>query len=145
MARGKLELLGDWVVDQVLYPLYAMIIESLKPKSERDGEPDDWPVDEFGVSDSYGRMRGGEAPPAGNFGKISEAVKPAKYYGDGGTIHHTGHIDVVVDKDGNVREVMFRCQWLPFNQVSFEHLRHDGVAVPMPKRRIKGIVTEGEE
>ena len=37
------------------------------------------------------------------------------YYGDGGTIHGTGHIDVEVDPDtGEVTAVWFRCLNLPF-------------------------------
>lgn len=41
-----------------------------------------------------------------------------------------------------MREVMFRCKWLPFNQVSFEELRQGGDQVPVPETRIKGIITE---
>lgn len=41
---------------------------------------------------------------------------PGRYYGDGGTIHHTGHLDVGVDADGRVVSVWFRCQPLPFVQ-----------------------------
>lgn len=40
---------------------------------------------------------------------------PSRYYGDGGTIHHTGHLDVEV-RDGQVVSVWFRCQPLPFKQ-----------------------------
>ena len=39
----------------------------------------------------------------------------SRYYGDGGTIHHTGHLDVEVYK-GQVVAVWFRCQMLPFTQ-----------------------------
>jgi hypothetical protein len=37
-----------------------------------------------------------------------------RYYGDGGTIHGTTHLDVCTDEDGNVLQVWFRCQLLPF-------------------------------
>lgn len=39
-----------------------------------------------------------------------------RYYGDGGTIHHSMHLDVETDGDGNVVAVWFRCQPLPFRQ-----------------------------
>lgn len=38
----------------------------------------------------------------------------ARYYGDGGTIHGTTHLDVEVDPDGKVVAVWFRCQVLPY-------------------------------
>lgn len=40
----------------------------------------------------------------------------ARYYGDGGTIHGTGMLDVMVDDVGVVRAVWFRCQKLPYLQ-----------------------------
>lgn len=40
----------------------------------------------------------------------------SRYYGDGGTIHQTGELDIVT-ADGIVTEVWFRCQELPFRQV----------------------------
>jgi hypothetical protein len=47
-----------------------------------------------------------------------ELASPARYYGNGGTIHHSGTIDIDVDTNGNVVEVWFRCLTLPF-RVSF--------------------------
>lgn len=38
-----------------------------------------------------------------------------RYYGDGGTIHQTGHLDIGVHR-GRVVSVWFRCQPLPFKQ-----------------------------
>lgn len=38
----------------------------------------------------------------------------AAYYGDGGTIHHTGHLDVEVTPAGEVVAIWFRCRALPF-------------------------------
>ena len=38
-----------------------------------------------------------------------------RYYGDGTTIHSTGHLDVEVF-EGKVVAVWFRCQMLPFEQ-----------------------------
>lgn len=38
-----------------------------------------------------------------------------RYYGDGGTIHATEALDVIV-RGGNVVAVWFRCQMLPFKQ-----------------------------
>lgn len=43
-------------------------------------------------------------------------AKPGRYYGDGGTIHHTGYLDIETDPNGNVVAVWFRCQSLPFLQ-----------------------------
>lgn len=40
----------------------------------------------------------------------------SRYYGDGGTIHQTGEVNVELDKDGKVVSVWFRCQMLPFTQ-----------------------------
>lgn len=37
-------------------------------------------------------------------------------YGHGGTIHRTEHLDVEVDKRGQVVAVWFRCMALPFEQ-----------------------------
>lgn len=39
-----------------------------------------------------------------------------RYYGDGGTIHHTNVVNVETDKKGNVVSVWFRCAMLPFDQ-----------------------------
>lgn len=43
-------------------------------------------------------------------------AEPGRYYGDGGTVHHSGYVDVEVDDDGQVVAVWFRCQHLPFRQ-----------------------------
>ena len=43
-------------------------------------------------------------------------AKPGRFYGDGGTIHSTGYVDVEVDDKGQVVSVWFRCQPLPFKQ-----------------------------
>jgi len=45
--------------------------------------------------------------------KLQRAVKPNRYYGDGGTIHGTKYLDVEV-YEGEVVAVWFRCQQLPF-------------------------------
>jgi len=42
-------------------------------------------------------------------------AKPSRYYGDGGTIHSTNHLDIEV-RNGEVVAVWFRCQMLPFRQ-----------------------------
>ena len=39
-----------------------------------------------------------------------------RYYGNGGTIHHTEHVDVEIGPDGKVCAVWFRCQPLPFKE-----------------------------
>lgn len=43
-------------------------------------------------------------------------AKPARFYGDGGTIHSTSVVNVETDNAGNVVSVWFRCQPLPFDQ-----------------------------
>lgn len=43
-------------------------------------------------------------------------ANPSRYYGDGGTIHSTGHLDIET-QDGQVMAVWFRCQMLPFRVV----------------------------
>jgi hypothetical protein len=45
-------------------------------------------------------------------------AKPGRYYGNGGTIHSTTHLDVEVDDLGHVVAVWFRCQPLPFMQTN---------------------------
>ena len=37
-------------------------------------------------------------------------------YGDDKTIHHTEHLHVETDAEGNVVSVQFRCMMLPFKQ-----------------------------
>lgn len=50
-------------------------------------------------------------------------ASPARYYGDGGTIHNTGHVDVETDATGAVVAVWFRCQMLPFRQTTVDDRR----------------------
>ena len=45
-----------------------------------------------------------------------ELAAPSRFYGDGGTIHSTGHLDVEVDDNGVVVAVWYRCLTLPFVQ-----------------------------
>ena len=42
------------------------------------------------------------------------------HYGDEGTIHRTGMVNVEVDKHGRVVAVWFRCAMLPFDQTVVE-------------------------
>lgn len=42
-----------------------------------------------------------------------------RFYGDGGTIHSTGYVDVEVH-DGQVVAVWFRCQMLPFKTAAVD-------------------------
>jgi len=51
-------------------------------------------------------------------------AKPGRFYGDGGTIHHTGYVDVELI-DGQVVAVWFRCQPLPFKQTNISRNRSD--------------------
>lgn len=49
------------------------------------------------------------------FQRKQALAKPGRYYGDGGTIHSTGVVNVEVDTNGRVVSVWFRCQPLPFD------------------------------
>jgi len=60
-------------------------------------------------------------------GQQQPAHSPVRFYGDGNTIHSTGHLDVETS-NGAVVAVWFRCQTLPFKQVEVdahraEHMR----------------------
>ena len=48
-----------------------------------------------------------------------EMAKPGRYYGHGGTIHHSGQLDVETYQ-GEVVAIWFRCQLLPFRQVALD-------------------------
>ena len=52
-------------------------------------------------------------------------ASPSRYYGDGGTIHSNGYLDVELDYAGNVVAVWFRCQMLPFKQADVSNDRAD--------------------
>jgi hypothetical protein len=49
------------------------------------------------------------------FQQKQELAAPARYYGDGGTIHQTGEVNVELH-EGKAVSVWFRCQMLPFTQ-----------------------------
>ncbi len=50
------------------------------------------------------------------------AAAPGRYYGNGGTIHHSGYLDVETHR-GTVIAVWFRCQQLPFQQSEVSAVR----------------------
>lgn len=60
-----------------------------------------------------------------NWQRKQELAAPARYYGDGGTIHSTGTVDVEVS-NGQVVAVWFRCQQLAFRQVDLNHDKYGG-------------------
>lgn len=73
------------------------------------------------------------------FKKLHRADGPAldndvRTYGFDGTIHQTTQLDVSVDKNGNVTEVWFRCQLLPFKQFP------DRGNPPVPSDRLPKLV-----
>ena len=72
--------------------------------------------------------------PYRTFAAKQQLAAPSRYYGDGGTIHDTGHIDVRVNRDGVVSEVWFRCQQLPFSATYGGAER-----VSMPRARVTGV------
>lgn len=52
---------------------------------------------------------------------VRKKLKPVehteeRFYGGDGTIHDTGHVDVVLDENGDVAQVWFRCALVPFKQ-----------------------------
>jgi hypothetical protein len=69
-----------------------------------------------------------------------EPEKPqADFYGGDGTIHQTGHVDVQLNKDGDVVAVWFRCRMLPFEQST----KYTVDSLPQQGHgSIKGIVFE---
>lgn len=67
-----------------------------------------------------------------------EAAKPSFYYGDGGTIHSTGYLDVETYR-GKVVAVWFRCRTLPFKQVEVGTERAVEMSEPWDNGRITGI------
>jgi len=52
---------------------------------------------------------------ANKWRKKQKLAAPSRFYGDGGTIHGSGELDVEVH-EGKVIAVWFRCQQLPFKQ-----------------------------
>jgi hypothetical protein len=63
------------------------------------------------------------------------ATPNEKLYGNSGTIHRTGYLDVETDPRGRVVSVWFRCLRLPFVQTS----------VPMERRfELQGSPVEGK-
>jgi len=71
--------------------------------------------------------------------RIYEAMKPHRYYGDGGTIHNSTALDVEVDTAGVVVAVWFRCQLLPFNQRQVCEERAESMRDGMPLAEICGL------
>lgn len=61
-------------------------------------------------------QRQGEREWADRWRRKQELAKPSRYYGDGGTIHSSGELDVETH-NGKVVAVWFRCATLPFKQV----------------------------
>jgi hypothetical protein len=78
---------------------------------------------------------------------------PSRYYGEGGTIHGTTHLDVEVDATGRVVAVWYRCQMLPFRQRSVDAARaieiDDAGSPPLELTGVEVLdlepVPEGEE
>lgn len=59
-----------------------------------------------------------------NWRKLQSAVgEDKRFYGDGGTIHHSNHVDVETDAGGAVVAVWFRCQPIPFRQTKSDQQR----------------------
>jgi hypothetical protein len=66
-------------------------------------------------------------------------ARPGRYYGDGGTIHHSGWLDVETHH-GTVVAVWFRCAMLPFNQREVDAARATEMERVQPRLpQISGI------
>lgn len=63
------------------------------------------------------------------------------FYGGDGTWHQTGHVDVQLNKKGEVVAVWFRCRMLPFRES--REFTADGVPT-QGEGSIKGIVFEDD-
>lgn len=75
--------------------------------------------------------------------KETKTEKPKEdFYGGDGTIHQTGHVDVQLNKDGDVVAVWFRCRMLPFEQST----KYTKDSLPQQGQgSIKGIVFEDDK
>jgi hypothetical protein len=51
---------------------------------------------------------------------MKNLFRKVRFYGRDKTIHQTTELDVETDKNGKVVAVWFRCQALPFQQVTVE-------------------------
>ena len=78
------------------------------------------------------------------FAEINDVVAPARFYGDGGTIHDTGALDVEVDKKGNVVAVWFRCQMLPFRQEDVDKHRAKDMRGITGLPKLTGVVVRDQ-
>jgi len=67
-----------------------------------------------------------------------EAARPGRYYGDGGTIHSTNHLDVETHH-GKVVAVWFRCQMLPFVQTEVDDARATDMESAKGLPRLTGV------
>lgn len=65
-------------------------------------------------------------------------ASPSRYYGDGGTIHSGGKVDVET-LDGKVVSVWFRCQMLPFEQHEVDAIRAEHMDAAVAYARTTSI------
>lgn len=61
--------------------------------------------------------------PFDRWNRKQRLAAPSRFYGDGGTIHDTGWLDVEVH-NGQVVGVWFRCQQLPYRVTHVTAQRH---------------------
>ena len=66
------------------------------------------------------------------------AAGSARYYGDGGTIHATGTVDVEIF-EGRIVSVWYRCQLLPFTERWVDSGRAAEMAGAAPNVEITGL------
>lgn len=78
------------------------------------------------------------------FARLQKMLAPYRFYGDGGTIHGTTHLDVET-RNGEVVAVWFRCSLLPFEQHEINHERAEVRPLPWRGPKIHGIVFEDPE
>jgi len=79
--------------------------------------------------------------PRGLFSKKPKQSNEFRY-GDDGTIHHTGHVDVELGPTGTVVAVWFRCRMLPFSQSVVADSRVQSMLENPSAADIKAIIFE---
>lgn len=71
---------------------------------------------------------------------LQALAAPSRFYGDGGTIHRSGELDVEVHA-GKVVSVWFRCQLLPFGEHEVEADR--AAEMLMAQSEVRGTAITG--
>lgn len=68
-----------------------------------------------------------------------------RYYGDGGTVHSAGRLDIETDQTGRVVAVWFRCQALPFRVTTVSWSRADTMNAMYRDQKLSKLSIRGLE